>query len=332
MRTPASLSAPALLVLATGTAHAEFGWGLLNMTQGVTAMSRQIYGLHMLMLWLCVAIGVVVFGVMLYSIFTFRKSRGAVADTSFTHSTPLEIAWTIAPVVILVACALPATKTLIKTEDLRNTQLTIRVTGYQWGWHYEYLPSGVNFFSRLDRASDAARQLGSGIDPNTVPHYLQNVDHPLVVPVGVKVRLLITADDVIHSWWVPAFGVKKDAIPGFINEAWFDIDADKPGIYRGQCAELCGRGHGFMPIVVDARKPADFQSWLKAQIAALAPKDGAGPAAGPSPAPTPGAAPAAAGAAAPAAGPATPAPAAAATTSTAAPAAAAFLLAATATR
>jgi len=304
MRTPASRPASALLALATGTAHAESGWGLLNMTQGVTAMSRQIYGLHMLMLWVCVAIGVVVFGVMIYSIATFRKSAGAVADTSLTHSTTIELIWTIVPVVILVACAVPAAKTLIKTEDLRNTQLTIRVTGYQWGWHYEYLNTGVNFFSRLDRESDAARQLDSGIDPNTVPHYLLNVDHPLVVPTGTKVRLLVTANDVIHSWWVPAFGVKKDAIPGFINEAWFDIDADKPGVYRGQCAELCGRDHGFMPIVVDARLPADFQSWLKAQ----APKDGGngGPAPGAVPSSAPaGSAPAATAAAeAPAAAPA----------------------------
>jgi len=246
-------------------AHADSGWGLLNMTQGVTAMSRQIYGLHMLMFWLCVGIAVVVFGVMFYSIFTFRKSKGAVPDTTLVHSTTVEIIWTILPIAILVATAVPAATTLIKTEDLRNSQLTIRATGFQWGWNYEYLNSGVNFFSRLDRASDAARQLGSGIDVTTVPHYLLNVDKPLVVPVGTKVRMLLTANDVIHSWWVPAFGVKKDAIPGFVNEAWFDIDADKPGLYRGNCAELCGRDHGFMPIVVDARSPEDFKAWLAAE-------------------------------------------------------------------
>ena len=234
-------------------AHAESGWGQLNMTQGVTAMSRQIYGLHMLMFWLCVGIAVVVFGVMAYSIFAFRKSRGAVPDTTLVHSTTVEIIWTIVPIIILVATAVPAATTLIKTEDLRNSQLTIRATGFQWGWNYEYLNDGVSYFSRLDRASDAARQLGSGMDVTTMPHYLLNVDHPLVVPVGTKVRMLVTANDVIHSWWVPAFGVKKDAIPGFINEAWFNIDADKPGVYRGNCAELCGRDHGFMPIVVDAR-------------------------------------------------------------------------------
>ena len=246
-------------------AHAESGWAQLNMTQGVTAMSRQIYSLHMLMFWLCVGIAVVVFGVMTYSIFAFRKSRGAVADTTLVHSTTVEIIWTILPIAILVATAVPAATTLIKTEDLRNSQLTVRVTGFQWGWNYEYLNNGVSYFSRLDRASDAARQLGSGIDVTTVPHYLLNVDKPLVVPVGTKVRLLVTANDVIHSWWVPAFGVKKDAIPGFVNEAWFNIDADKPGLYRGNCAELCGRDHGFMPIVVDARPKEEFLTWLKAE-------------------------------------------------------------------
>jgi cytochrome c oxidase subunit 2 len=258
----------ALALSLSPAAHAESGWSQLNMTQGVTAMSRQIYGLHMLMFWLCVGIAVVVFGVMTYSIFAFRKSRGAVADTTLVHSTTVEIIWTILPIAILVATAVPAATTLIKTEDLRNSQLTIRVTGFQWGWNYEYLNNGVNFFSRLDRESDAARQLGSGVDVTTVPHYLLNVDKPLVVPVGTKVRLLVTANDVIHSWWVPAFGVKKDAIPGFVNETWFNVDADKPGLYRGNCAELCGRDHGFMPIVVDVRSKEDFQAWLKEEQAA----------------------------------------------------------------
>jgi cytochrome c oxidase subunit 2 len=260
-----SVAAAALTLGLLSAAHADSGWSQLNMTRGVTAMSRQIYGLHMLMFWLCVGIAVVVFGVMAYSIFAFRKSRGAVADTTLVHSTPVEIIWTIVPIFILVATAVPAATTLIKTEDLRNSQLTIRVTGFQWGWNYEYLNSGVSYFSKLDRASDAARQLGSGVDVSTIPHYLLNVDNPLVVPVGTKVRMLVTAADVIHSWWVPAFGVKKDAIPGFVNEAWFNIDADKPGLYRGNCAELCGRDHGFMPIVVDARPKEEFLTWLKAE-------------------------------------------------------------------
>jgi cytochrome c oxidase subunit 2 len=184
------------------------------------------------------------------------------------HNTKVEIVWTIIPVVILIATAIPAARTLVQIEDLRNTQLTIKVTGFQWGWNYDYLASGVSLFARLDRASDEARELDSGIDPNTVPHYLLNVDHQLVVPVDTKVRLLITADDVIHSWWVPDFGVKKDAIPGFVNEAWFKVDADKPGVYRGQCAELCGRDHGFMPIVVNVVSKKDFDAWIKAQQAA----------------------------------------------------------------
>jgi cytochrome c oxidase subunit II len=267
------IAAAAALALSFGpAAHAESGWSLLNMTPGVTAISRRIYDLHMMMLWVCVAIGVVVFGVMIYSIVTFRHSRDAVPDTTMVHNTKVEIIWTVIPVAILIAVAIPAARTLVDIEDLRNTQLTIKVTGFQWGWNYEYLSSGVSFFSRLDRASDAARELGSGVDPETVPHYLLNVDHALVVPVDTKVRLLITADDVIHSWWVPAFGVKKDAIPGFVNEAWFKVDADKPGIYRGQCAELCGRDHAFMPIVVDVRSKADFAAWLKAQQAAQKPQ------------------------------------------------------------
>jgi len=258
----------ALALAMSRAAFAESGWSLLNMTPGVTDISRKIYGLHMLVFYVCCGIGVVVFGAMVYSIVRFRHSQGAVPDTTMVHNTKVEVVWTIIPVVILIAMAIPAARTLIQIEDLRNTELTIRVTGFQWGWNYTYIASGVNFFSRLDRQSDAARQLDSGIDVNTVPHYLLNVDHPLVVPVDTKVRLLITADDVIHSWWVPAFGVKKDAIPGFINEAWFKVDADKPGVYRGQCAELCGRDHGFMPIVVDARSKSDFEAWLKAQVAA----------------------------------------------------------------
>jgi cytochrome c oxidase subunit 2 len=195
----------------------------------------------------------------------FRKSQGAVADTNLIHSTKAEIIWTVIPVVILVALAVPSARTLIAIEDASKTQLTVKVTGYQWKWQYDYIDKGVSFFSTLSRDSDAARQPNAGIDVNTVPNYLLSVDNPLVVPVGTKVRLLITAQDVIHAWWLPAVAVKKDAIPGFVNEAWFEIDADKPGTYRGQCAELCGRDHGFMPIVVVAKTPADFAAWLKEQ-------------------------------------------------------------------
>ena len=260
-------------------AWAESGWQQLNMTRGVTEISRKIYEFHMTIFWVCVAIAVVVFGAMVWSIINYRKSKGAVADVTLVHNTKVEIIWTAVPVVILVAMAVPAARTLVEIEDTSRTELTIKVTGFQWGWQYDYLDDGVAYFSRLDRKSDAARELLSGIDPNTVEHYLLNVDNPLVVPVGTKVRLLITAADVIHSWWVPAFGVKKDAIPGFVNEAWFRVDPDKPGLYRGQCAELCGRDHGFMPIVVDVRSKADFEAWLKEQAAAQ--KQAAVPAAEP---------------------------------------------------
>jgi cytochrome c oxidase subunit II len=260
-------AALAVLVPLGAPVRADSGWGLLNMTPGVTDISRKIYDLHMEVFWICVGIAVVVFGWMIWSLIAFRKSKGAVADTSLVHNTRVEIIWTALPVFILIAMAVPAARTLVEIEDTRNTELTIKVTGFQWGWNYDYLDDGVNFYSRLDRASDAARQLMSGIDPATVPNYLLSVDHPLIVPAGVKVRLLVTGADVIHSWWVPAFGLKKDAIPGFINELWFEVDADKTGLYRGQCVELCGRDHGFMPIVVDVRSKADFSTWLKATAA-----------------------------------------------------------------
>src|SRR5579859_7542411 len=274
-------------------AHAESGWGQLNLPRGVTDISRKIYDLHMLVFWICVGIGVVVFGVMIWSLIAFRKSRGAVADTTLVHNTGVEVVWTIVPVIILIVMAVPAARTLIEIEDTTRNGLNIRVTGFQWGWQYEYLDEGVMYYSHLDRASDAARELGSGIDPSTVPFYLWNVDHPLVVPNGVKVRLLITGADVIHSWWVKDLGVKKDAIPGFVNEAWFKVDDGWTGLLRGNCAELCGRDHGFMPIVVDVRSRADFDTWLKSTAAeqkqAAAP---AAPAAAPAAA-TPGAPPAA---------------------------------------
>ena len=265
-------TAPSLALLAASVplalgARADSGWSELNMTPGVTEMSKKIYDLHMLIFWVCVGIAVVVFGAMIWSIVTYRKSKGAVPDVTLVHNTKVEFIWTVVPVFILIAMAVPAARTLVEIEDTTKTELTIKVTGYQWGWQYDYLDDGVQYYSHLDRQSDAARELLSGIDPNSVPHYLLNVDHPLVVPVATKVRLLITGADVIHSWWVPAFGVKKDAIPGFVNEAWFKVDADKPGLYRGQCAELCGRDHGFMPIVVDVRSKADFAAWLKEKAA-----------------------------------------------------------------
>jgi cytochrome c oxidase subunit 2 len=255
-----------VLSLAAPCAHAAW---TLNMTPGISAMSREIYALHMLMFWWCVGIAIVVFAFMIYSMVHFRKSKGAVADQHFLHSNRIEIIWTLVPVLILISMAVPAARVLVQTEDPVATELSIRVTGYQWKWGYEYMDTGVTILSTLSRDSNQARQLGSGIDPNTVPNYLLSVDHPLVVPAGVKVRVLITAQDVIHSWWVPALAIKKDAIPGFINEAWFNIDADKTGTYRGQCAELCGRDHGFMPIVLEVKSKADFDQWLKQQRDAL---------------------------------------------------------------
>jgi cytochrome c oxidase subunit 2 len=258
----------AALLGAAAPAHAD--WSLVNMPRGVTTLSGEIYSLHMTIFWWCVAIGIFVFGWMIVSMVKFRRSKGAVPDTTMVHSTKAEIIWTVIPVFILVLMAVPAARTLIRIEDASSTEMSIKITGYQWKWQYEYLGQDVSYFSSLDRQSDVARQLGSGADPNQVPNYLLNVDRPLVVPVGTRVRLLVTAKDVIHSWWVPELAIKKDAIPGIINEAWFEIRADKVGVYRGQCTELCGRDHGFMPIVVDARTPEDFATWIAEQKQAQA--------------------------------------------------------------
>lgn len=234
----------------------------LNMPVGATELSREIYGLHMLVLWVCVLIAVVVFAVMIYSIIKFRHSKGAVPAT-WNHSTKVEVIWTVIPIAILVGMAIPAAETLIKIEDTTNSDLSVKVTGYQWKWHYEYLDHDVAFFSSLARDSDEARQTGSGADVYSIPNYLLEVDNPLVVPVGAKVRILLTAGDVIHAWWVPEFGMKKDAIPGFVNELWFR--ATEPGTYRGQCAELCGRDHAFMPVVVEVKTQEEFDAWLQSQ-------------------------------------------------------------------
>lgn len=263
LKTGAALAALALgLLSAPVQAAADSGWHLLNMPEGVTELSRKIYSLHMTIFWWCVVIGVFVFGWMIWAIIAFRKSKGAKPDTTMLHSTRVEIIWTLVPVVILVVMAVPAARTLVAIEDMRNSELTIKVTGYQWKWQYEYVDAGVGYFSTLSRDSDEARQLASRVDPTTIPNYLLNVDHPLVIPSGVKVRLLLTAQDVIHAWWVPDFGMKKDAIPGFVNEMWINVDPDKNGLYRGQCAELCGRDHGFMPIVVQVMGKEDFAAWL----------------------------------------------------------------------
>lgn len=232
------------------------------MPRGVTGISNEVYGLHMLVFGICVVIAILVFGAMIWSIIHHRKARG-VEPAKFSHSARVEIVWTVIPIIILVAMAVPAADTLIRMEDTRNSDLTVKVTGYQWMWQYEYLDQDVRFFSRLAEESNRARQLRSGINVREVENYLLDVDRPLVVPVGAKVRLLLTSNDVIHSWWVPDFGGKKDAIPGFINEFWFQ--AEEVGTYRGQCAELCGRDHGFMPVVVEVVSADEYSAWLAGQ-------------------------------------------------------------------
>lgn len=255
----ARIAAAAVALAGLPAAHADW---VLNLREGVTEISRQIYDLHMIILWVCVVIGVLVFGAMTYALVKFRKSKGAV-PARWDHSNLAELIWTVIPVLILVAMAIPAARVLVFIEDTRDAEMTLKITGYQWKWQYEYMDQGVGFYSSLAQPSNVARQLGSSVDPATVDNYLLDVDRPVVLPIGVKIRYLITANDVLHSWWMPDFGVKRDAIPGYVNEGWFKID--EPGTYRGQCAELCGRDHGFMPIVVKAVPKAEYEAWLAEQ-------------------------------------------------------------------
>ncbi|MFT6430945.1 MAG: cytochrome c oxidase subunit 2 [Halopseudomonas sp.] len=248
-----------LLLTLSGTVSA--GWAF-NMRQGVTDISRSVFDLHMLIFWICVVIGVIVFGVMFWSMFMHRKSRGAVPAT-FHENISVEVLWTVIPLLILIGMAVPATKTLIDIYDTEESDVDIMVTGYQWRWQYKYLGEDVSFLSNLTTPRE---QINNEAEKGE--NYLLEVDEPMVVPIGKKIRFLITSADVIHSWWVPALAVKKDAIPGFVNEAWTRID--EPGIYRGQCTELCGRDHGFMPIVVDARTQEDYDTWLADKKAAAA--------------------------------------------------------------
>ena len=235
-------------------AFADYG---LNFQQPVTAIGHKLLNLHNMVMIICVIIFVIVFGVMFYSIFAHRKSRGHKA-AQFHENSTLEIIWTIIPFVILVGMALPSTATLLEMDDTSKSDLTVKITGYQWKWKYDYPDQDIGFFSTLATPRD---QIGNKATKGE--HYLLEVDNPIVLPVGKKVRFLVTANDVIHAWWVPQLGVKKDAIPGFINEMWTRID--EPGIYRGQCAELCGKDHGFMPIVVNAVSPEDFTKWVAMQ-------------------------------------------------------------------
>jgi cytochrome c oxidase subunit 2 len=255
--TAAVIAAFWLLLAAPGYTGNE-----INMTRGVTPQSINHYQLHMTILWICVVIGVIVFSAMFVSIVLHRKSRGHEA-ASFTHSTKAEIAWTVVPVLILVVMAVPATRALVNMEVAPETEMTVKITGFQWRWKYEYVEDEIQFISSLHPDSNAARRLQSGTDPASVENYLLEVDRPLVLPAETKVKFIITSDDVIHSWWVPALGWKRDAIPGFINEAWTEVL--EPGVYRGQCAELCGKDHGFMPIVLNVLPKSEYQSWAQGQ-------------------------------------------------------------------
>lgn len=236
----------------------------LNLTKGVTDISASVYSLHMIIFYICCIIAVLVFGVMFWSMLHHRKSKG-VTPANFHESTKVEIIWTAIPFIILIGMAIPATNTLIEMEDTTDADLTVQVTGSQWKWHYKYFDYELEYYSLL---ATAPEQIANKRDKSS--NYLLEVDRPLVIPTGQKVRFLITSDDVIHSWWVPEFAVKKDANPGFINEAWTRVN--EPGIYRGQCAELCGKDHGFMPIVVIAKDPADFDAWMteQAELARIA--------------------------------------------------------------
>ncbi|KTD72316.1 cytochrome c oxidase subunit II [Legionella tucsonensis] len=232
----------------------------LNMHRGVTPISKDAYYLHMVCMAVCAIIGIIVFGVMIYSMIHHRKSKGYKA-ASFHDNPRLEVVWSIIPFLILVGLAIPATRVLIRMDDTTQSELTIKVVGYQWRWQYEYLDQGISFFSTL---STPFAQIQNEQRKND--WYLLEVDKPLIVPVNKKIRFLVTSNDVVHSWWVPELGIKRDAIPGFMYEAWAKID--KPGTYRGQCAELCGVNHGFMPIVVEAVNDEDFNKWVAAQTRA----------------------------------------------------------------
>ena len=244
----------ALFMLSLYPSKVFSDWDALNMREGVTQVSRDVFELHMLIFYICVAIGAVVFSVMFYSLFRYTKKRNPNPST-FHESTKLEVAWTVVPFLILIAMAVPASKTLTEIYDDEEGEINIQVVGYQWKWEYKYLEDDINFFSNLSTDQDEIY--------NLVPkgeNYLLEVDEPLIIPVDTRVRFLITANDVIHSWWVPDFAIKQDAIPGFINTAW--TRAEETGIYRGNCTELCGKNHGFMPVVVKVVEKDEYSDWV----------------------------------------------------------------------
>ena len=245
---------PVIALVMAGSVSAESAMRQLNMPQGVTEVSQAAYDIHMIMMWICTVIGIAVFGFMFYVMYAHRKSRGAVA-ANFHENHVVELIWTIVPALILIVMAIPATSALLKVYDTENADIDIKVTGYQWKWQYEYIGEGVKYMSELRTSQDEIY----GRAPKG-EHYLREVTEPLVIPVGKKVRFLITGNDVIHSWWVPDFGVKRDAVPGLFTAAW--AKTDKPGVYVGECTELCGLGHAFMPVVVEVKEEAEYNAWL----------------------------------------------------------------------
>lgn len=249
----------AALLAFPGIAFADWAW---NFQPPASPIADQIERLHELIFWICVVIFIGVFGTMFYILIKHRKSVGHQA-AQFHENTTIEVIWTVIPFLILVSMAWPATKVVLAMHDTSAPDMTIKVTGYQWKWNYDYIDEGFNFYSTLSTTLDQIQNR-----QKKDPHYLLEVDHPLVVPVGEKVRVLVTAGDVIHSWWVPAFGLKQDAIPGFVRDTWFR--ADKIGTFRGQCAELCGKEHGFMPVVVEVKSKDDYATWLAAEKQKLA--------------------------------------------------------------
>ncbi|MGD8312733.1 MAG: cytochrome c oxidase subunit II [Gammaproteobacteria bacterium] len=250
----------AVTLLGAGSSVA--GFGELNLTRGVTDISNKVYDLHMLILAICVIVCIGVFAVLIYSLMTHRKSKGAV-PASFHESTTVEVIWTTIPFLILVGMAIPATTTLLALEDTREADMSIQITGYQWKWKYDYLDEDISFFSTLTTPRE---QIEGAAEKGE--NYLLEVDNPIVVPINKKIRFLITSNDVIHSWWVPALGWKQDAVPGFINDAWTELK--EPGLYRGKCAELCGKDHGFMPVVLIAKTEEDYRQWVADQKAGAA--------------------------------------------------------------
>ena len=259
------LLGPVVALATAGNVSAESATRQLNMPQGVTEVSQAAYDIHMIMMWICTVIGIAVFGFMFYVMYAHRKSRGAVA-ANFHENHVVELIWTIVPALILIVMAIPATTALLKVYDTENADIDIKVTGYQWKWQYEYIGEGVKYMSELRTSQDEIY----GRAPKG-EHYLREVTEPLVIPTGKKVRFLITGNDVIHSWWVPDFGVKRDAVPGLFTAAWAKTDV--PGTYVGECTELCGIGHAFMPVVVEVKEEAEYNEWLagkKAEVAEYA--------------------------------------------------------------